>query len=92
MEETKEDLVLQADEEIIFSVENITNEKIKLATNIPAYDNNNLIIPCAQVLHANAQNKIGEVLLTAEHRQIIDEEHYNVLATYTKTVEIIPLW
>ena len=89
--ETKQDLVLLNDEVLIFSVTNITDEKIKLATNAPIYDDNRLI-PCAQVLHANAQNKIGEVLLTAEHRQIIDDEHYNVLATYTKTVKIIPLW
>ena len=91
-EKSKDDIVLQSDEVIVFSVENITNEKIKLATIKPFYDNNNQIVPCAQVLHANALNKIGEVLLTAEHRQIVDSEHYNVLATYTKVVKIIPLW
>ena len=91
-DETKEDMPLQQDEVIVFSVENVTNEKVLLATNLPAYDKNNQLIPCAQVLHANAQNKIGEITLIAEHRQVIDEEHYNVLNTFTKAVKIIPLW
>ena len=51
--ETKQDLVLLNGEVLIFSVTNITDEKIKLATNAPIYDDNRLI-PCAQVLHANA--------------------------------------
>lgn len=91
-EKTQADIVLQPDEAIVFTVENITNEKIKLATITPMYDNDNEIVPSAQVVHANALNKIGEILLTAEHRQVIDSEHYNILATYTKVVKIIPLW
>ena len=39
------------------------------------------------VLHANAKNKIGEIILTAVYH--IDEEHTK---EYTKTVKIVPLW
>ena len=85
---------LESDETIVFTVTNITDEKIPMATLTKVYDNNDVtkVILQKQVLHANAKNKIGEVLLTAEHRKVIDAEHYNVIATYTKTVKIIPLW
>ena len=65
-----------------FSIENKTNETVPLATISLAYDNDNAIIPHAQVLHANAKNKLGEVILSAEYNNII----------YTKTIKIIPLW
>jgi len=34
------------------------------------------------VLHANAKNKLGEIILSAKYNGI----------TYTKTIKIIPLW
>lgn len=85
-------LPLQQDEEVVFTVVNITEEKVPMATLMDVYDNDNELIPCAVVLRANGKNKTGEVLLTAEHRRIIDETHYEVLATYTRTVKIISLW
>lgn len=91
-EETHQYMPLESDEVVVFTVTNITKEKIAMATLTPAYDKENNVITCAKVLHANAKNKIGEVLLTAEHRRIIDDEHYEVLSTYTKTVKIMPLW
>lgn len=87
-ESTENPLQLQSEEEVEFLVENKDKkEKIALATLGPAYDNDNQIIPCANVLHANAKNKIGEVILTVHHKRQ-DE----ILATYTKTIKIIPLW
>lgn len=68
--------------EVSFSIENKTDEKLPLATIAPAYDKENNQLLYANVLHANAKNKLGEVILTAE---------YNGQA-YTKTVKIIPLW
>lgn len=65
-----------------FSIENKTNEKIPLATIAPAYDKENNELQYAHVLHANAKNKLGEVILTAEYNE----------QTYTKTIKIIPLW
>ena len=67
---------------VVFEVTNKTDEKIPLATLNAAYDNNNICIEQACVLHANAKNKLGEVTLTAEYGG----------NTYTKTVKIIPLW
>ena len=85
---------IESDETIVFTVTNITDEKIPMATLTKIYEDNNINNPVLQkqVLHANAKNKIGEVLLTAEHRKVIDAENYDVIATYTKTVKIIPLW
>ena len=91
-EESHELMPLQVDEKIEFKIENITESNIPLATLTPVYDSNNELVPCAQVLHANAKNKLGEVMLTAEHRRIIDDEHFEVIKAYTKTVKIIPLW
>ena len=86
-------IILESDEYIEFIVENVDKkEKVPLASLLPAYDTNKEVIPWAKVLHANIRNKIGEVLLTAEHRRKIDAEHEEVLTTYTKTVKIIPLW
>ena len=65
-----------------FSIENKTNEKVPLATVAPAYDKENNELQYAHVLHANAKNKLGEVILTAEYNG----------QTYTKTIKIIPLW
>lgn len=65
-----------------FTVENKTENKILLATIAPAYNKDNSIIPYAQVLHANAKNILGEVILTAEYSG----------KTYTKTIKIVPLW
>lgn len=68
--------------EVSFSVENKTDEKLPLATIAPAYDRENNPLLYATVLHANAKNKLGEVILAAEYNG----------QTYTKTVKIIPLW
>ena len=65
-----------------FTVENKTENKILLATIAPAYNKDNSIIQYAQVLHANAKNILGEVILTAEYSG----------KTYTKTIKIVPLW
>ena len=68
--------------QVEFSIENKTNEKESLATLAPAYDKENNELLYANVLHANAKNKIGEVILTAMYGG----------NTYTKTIKIIPLW
>ena len=68
--------------EVAFSIANKTEEKIPLATLAPAYDKNNNELVYARVLHANAKNKLGEVILSAVYGG----------QTYTKTVKIIPLW
>ena len=68
--------------EVSFSIENKTDEKLPLATIASAYDRENNQLLYANVLHANAKNKLGEVILTAEYNG----------QTYTKTVKIIPLW
>ena len=68
--------------QVEFNIENKTDEKIPLATLAPAYDKENNELLYANVLHANAKNKIGEVILTAMYDG----------NTYTKTIKIIPLW
>lgn len=68
--------------QVEFSIENKTNEKEPLATLAPAYDKENNELLYANVLHANAKNKIGEIILTATYSG----------NTYTKTIKIIPLW
>ena len=70
-----------------FSIENVLSEDKNddgkpLATIMPAYDENNNIIPYAYVVHANARNKLGKVILTATYGG----------QTYTKTIKIVPLW
>ena len=65
-----------------FSIINKTEEKISLATIAPAYDNENNQLLYANVLHANAKNKLGEVILSAVYNG----------ETYTKTIKIVPLW
>ena len=72
-EDNKELLVLAPDETVEFTVENKTTENTALGTLVDVYDSNNQLVPCAKVLHANAQNKIGEVILTANHKRVIDE-------------------
>ena len=52
------------------------------ATLRPKLNDNGQIIPNAYILHANAQNKLGKLVLVASYNDI----------EYTKTVEIIPLW
>ena len=69
-------------ESVEFNVENKTEEKIPLATIAPAYDNDNNELLYANVLHANAKNKLGEVILSATYNG----------ETYTKTIKIVPLW
>ena len=68
--------------DVIFNVENITNEKIPLSNLVPASDKNNNILAYATVLHANVKNKLGEVTLIAQYNG----------NTYTKVVRIAPLW
>ena len=65
-----------------FSIINKTEEKISLATIAPAYDNENNQLLYANVFHANAKNKLGEVILSAVYNG----------ETYTKTIKIVPLW
>ena len=77
-EETKENVV----GEVEFSIVNKTNEKTPLATIAPAYDKEDNQLQYATVLHANAKNKLGEVILTATYNG----------NEYTKTVKIVPLW
>ena len=68
---------------VTFSVQNKDEkEKIALVTSNVAYDKEDNIIEQACVLHANAKNKLGEVILSAEYNGQI----------YTKTIKIIPLW
>lgn len=45
-------------------------------------DDQNNTIPNQYILHANAQNKLGKIVLVATYNDV----------QYTKTVEIIPLW
>lgn len=52
------------------------------ATLKPKLDDNGQIVPNAYILHANAQNKLGKLVLVASYNDV----------EYTKTVEIIPLW
>ena len=52
------------------------------ATLRPKLNDNGQIIPNAYILHANAQNKLGKLVLVASYNDV----------EYTKTVEIIPLW
>lgn len=69
-------------------IENVDkSEKVALATLTTAMDNNNEVIPQSIVVHANARNKLGEVLLTANIKQ-----QDQITASYTKIVKIIPLW
>lgn len=87
-ETTHSPMVLSQDEIIEYDVENVDEkEKVALATLTAVRDRDGYIIPTSIVLHANARNKIGEVILTAKIKQ-----QDSVLATYTKTIKIIPLW
>lgn len=52
------------------------------ATLVPALDDNGEVISNKYILHANAKNKLGSVVLVATYQG----------KEYTKTVEIIPLW
>ena len=45
-------------------------------------DDQGNVIPNKYVLHANAKNNLGKIILTAQYKG----------TTYTKTVEIVPLW
>ena len=45
-------------------------------------DNNGNPIPNQYVLHANAKNNLGTVVLSATYNDVV----------YTKTIEIVPLW
>ena len=52
------------------------------ATLVPALDDNGEVVSNKYILHANAKNKLGLVVLVATYQG----------KEYTKTVEIIPLW
>lgn len=52
------------------------------ATLVPALDDNGEVVSNKYILHANAKNKLGSVVLVATYQG----------KEYTKTVEIIPLW
>jgi len=45
-------------------------------------DNNNHPIPNSYILHANARNYLGNIVLVAKYQGV----------EYTKTIEIISLW
>ena len=80
--------IVLSGETVEFSVQNVDEkEKKPLATLSPAYDDNNEEIPYAQVLHANAHNKLGEFILTASIKN-----GDQITASYTKLVKVIPLW
>ena len=73
------------DEATGYSVQNAVSFSIdddKLASVTSAYDSSNNRIIQACVVHANAKNKLGKVILTAEYNNTV----------YTKTIKIIPLW
>ena len=98
-EEGRDYILSDSDDSLVFFVENLPDDKGKtekksLANVIPVYDKDDetKVIPNAQVVHANTQNNIGKVLLTVEHRHETEPGQYEVLATYTKTIKIIPLW
>ena len=80
-------IVIGDQEKVEFTVRNVKDEKVPLATLTAIYDNNNLV-KNKIVLHANTRNKLGQVILTAEHKDQNDE----LINSYTKTIKIIPLW
>lgn len=92
-EATQAPIVLGQDEIIEFATENVDKEeKVALTTLTIARDKENNVIAQAIVVHANARNKIGEVILTATHKREVEPGIYEILGTYTKTIKIIPLW
>lgn len=70
------------DNSVLEAVTFTLDDNGNLATLNKAYDNqgNELINAC--VLHANAKNKLGEVILSVVYSG----------KTYTKTIKIVPLW
>ena len=81
--------------EVTLSIQSWPNmEKRKstdYATLRPEIDNNNQPVFNQYILHANAHNNLGVIVLAAtytvkENEEIVSQQ------TYTKTVEIIPLW
>ena len=83
-EDTQEPIV----ETVKFTVENKTECKIQLASLQYKVDKSNQRTDLQScVVHANAKNGIGEVILTAKYIDINENEH-----EYTKTIKIIPLW
>ena len=57
-------------------------KSIDYATLRQDVDDKNKAIPNQYILHANARNNLGNVVLVATYNGV----------EYTKTVEIIPLW
>ena len=55
-------------------------------------DDNNNPIPNQYILHANARNNLGKIVLAATYTVMNDQDEIISEQTYTKTVEIIPLW
>ena len=55
-------------------------------------DDNNNPIPNQYRLHANARNNLGKIILAATYTVMNDQDEIISEQTYTKTVEIIPLW
>ena len=74
------------DDEVTFSIQSWPNMDKKKAADYATLrqdiDGNNEPIPNQYILHANARNNLGNVVLVATYKQV----------EYTKTIEIIPLW
>jgi len=72
-------------EEVTFKIQEDPRAKkppSDYATLIQALDDNGKTIPNKYILHANAKNKLGSVVLIATYQG----------KEYIKTVDIIPLW
>lgn len=73
------------DAEVSFEIQFDPNAKkppSDYATLVPALDDNGEVVSNKYILHANAKNKLGSVVLVATYKG----------KEYTKTIEIIPLW
>ena len=90
-EATNSPIILDTDEYIEFTLENLTESKVQLATVFSVFDENKQPIRYATNIHANSKNKLGKILLTARHIKTVNNVE-QVLAIYTKTIKIIPLW
>lgn len=74
------------DDKVVFSIQswpNMNKKKVSdYATLRQDIDSNNQLIPNQYILHANARNNLGNIVLAAQYKGV----------EYTKTVQIIPLW
>ena len=54
-------------------------------------DDNNNLIPNQYILHANAHNNLGNIVLEATYT-VMENDQILSQQVYTKTIKIIPLW